>query len=110
MTELTEVPARPRRGGGRAARVALRAAPLAEDIRPVRSVVYEIENAHPALEHGLKLLRLELNEVPGATLVPLGEEDDLLDRAASGGQVSVCEGVAKMLHERSKALAISERP
>ncbi len=36
MTELTEVPARPRRGGGRAARVAQRAAPLADNIRPVR--------------------------------------------------------------------------
>ena len=36
MTTPQEAPGRSRRAGGRAARVALRAAPLAEDLRPVR--------------------------------------------------------------------------
>jgi trimethylamine--corrinoid protein Co-methyltransferase len=42
MTDLSDLPgetcepARARRSGGRQARVALRAAPLADDVRPVR--------------------------------------------------------------------------
>ena len=38
MTEIGEIcePARARRSGGRQARVAMRAAPLADDVRPVR--------------------------------------------------------------------------
>ena len=38
MTDLGEIcePARARRPGGRSARVAMRAAPLADDVRPVR--------------------------------------------------------------------------
>ena len=39
MSDIGEVcePARARRSGGRSARVALRAAPLADDVRPVRA-------------------------------------------------------------------------
>ncbi len=69
---------RPRRSGGRSARQALRAAPLAEDIRPVR----------PGLEGGVynPLSQTEVEKIHEAALTAL-EEIGLADAPPSGVEI-----------------------